>query len=169
MNKSDLKIYPDYFQKYIHWVEQEDLLIAMEDSLHKVSVFFRSLPQEKWEHRYEPEKWSIKEVVAHLTDSERIMGYRALTFARNDKTTLPGYDQDNYVINANVSKRSMVDLIPDYCSARKSNLELFKSFDSDMLARTGVANRLEVSVLLIGFVMVGHGYHHMDIVRKRYL
>jgi len=169
MNKSDLANYPDYYQKYIGLVGEEDLLAALENSLQEISIFFSSLPEEKLEHRYQPEKWSIKEVLSHLIDSERIMGYRALRFARNDKTELSGYDQDNYVKNSKVAGRNIAYLVNDYSSARKANLELFKSFDDEMLLRRGIANKWELSVLLIGFVIVGHGFHHVEIIKQRYL
>ena len=169
MKKSDLTDFPEYYQKYIDWVEEGDLLAALEDSLRTISTFFLSLPEEKQDYRYQAEKWSIKEVLSHLIDSERIMGYRALRFARNDKTELSGYDQDNYVKNSKVAGRNIAYLVNDYSSARKANLELFKSFDDEMLLRRGMANKWEVSVLLIGFVIVGHGFHHVEIIKQRYL
>ena len=169
MKKSDLTDFPEYYQKYIDWVEEGDLLAALEDSLRTISTFFLYVPEEKLDYRYQAEKWSIKEVLAHLTDSERIMGYRALRFARNDKTELSGYDQDNYVKNSKAAGRNIAYLVNDYSSARKANLELFKSFDDEMLLRRGIANKWELSVLLIGFVIVGHGFHHVEIIKQRYL
>jgi hypothetical protein len=169
MNKSDLADYPEYYQKYVRLVEEEDLNMALVESLQEISTFFSSLPEEKMNHRYQPDKWSIKEVLAHLIDSERIMGYRALCFARNDLSELSGFDQESYVKNSNANQRDITELVKDYSSARRANIQLFQSFEDKMLLKKGVANKYEVSVLLIGFMMVGHGYHHLNIVKQRYL
>jgi hypothetical protein len=169
MKKSDLNDYPEYFEKYVNLVEDEDLIDALENSTKKIKSFLYSIPEEKLEFRYQQDKWTIKEIISHLIDSERILSYRALRFARNDHTELHGYEQDDYVKNSKSNERKINDLINEYLIANKSTIELFKSFNEEMLLRKGIANKLEVSVLLIGFVATGHCLHHMNIINQRYL
>jgi hypothetical protein len=169
MKKSDLVNLDEYFKNYLNNVPEEELPSALMNSLQFTHNFITNVPADKLEHRYEPGKWSIKEIFMHLIDSERIIGYRALRFARNDKNELLGYDQDEYAKYSKANERSIEDLLEDFTAARRANIVLFKSFDDEMLSRTGVANKKEVSVLLLGFLVCGHAMHHLKIIRERYL
>jgi hypothetical protein len=169
MKKSDLVNLNEYFRNYINNVKEENVIDAFESSLEYTRKFLLNIPKEKLEYKYQHDKWTIKEIILHLIDSERIMGYRALTFARNDKNELWGYDQDNYIKYSNANKRSIEDLIEDFTIARRSNIVLFNSFDDEMFMRKGFANKKEQSVLLLGFLIVGHELHHLKIIKDRYL
>jgi hypothetical protein len=131
--------------------------------------FLDGLPEEKADHCYAPGKWSIKEVVGHLIDSERIMTYRALRFARGDETPLPGYEENDYAENANFDKLSLKVITDELRAVRLSSLYLFRSFDDEMWIRKGKASGFDFSVRTIPYQVVGHEIHHMKIIRERYL
>ena len=161
--------YALYYHTYIGKVPQQDLLEALKDSSQKLLAFLRSLPEEKHHYRYAEGKWSIAELVAHLIDSERVFAYRALTFARNDKTALPGFDENEYAVESNGDNRSMASLIEEYEHLRKSNILLFEGLTKDMMLRTGIANGKEISVRALGYIISGHELHHMMVIQQRYL
>jgi hypothetical protein len=169
MKKSDLANFDNYFERYLKYVSEEDVIESLENSLRYSKDFLLNFPKEKLEYRYQPGKWTVKEILGHLIDSERIFCYRALTLSRNNRIELPGYDQDEYIKYSNANIRNIDDLLEDLMIARKSNIILFKSFDEEMLARTGVANKKKVSVLLLGFLLSGHLLHHLNIIKERYL
>jgi len=161
--------YAEYFQKYIDLVEGEDLLEQLSSSFAETRDFLREIPEDKWDYKYSEDKWTVKEVVLHTMDSERIFAYRALSFARRDETELPGYDHEAYIEVAKADTRSLPDIISEFETVRKATMSLFRSFDDAMLDRTGIANENNMSVLSLGFVLVGHERHHMNIIRERYL
>jgi len=119
-------------------------------------------------HRYAPGKWSVKEVVGHVTDAERVFGYRALRIARADTTPMPGFDENAWVPAANFDRRSMPELVAGYQAVRAATVALFSSFDEEALTRRGTANDQEVSVRALAHIMAGHELHHMTILRERY-
>ena len=129
----------------------------------------RSIPEEKGEYRYAPEKWSIKELLCHMMDAERIFAYRALRFARNDSTPLEGFEENNYAPEANAHARSIRQLADEMENLRKSTIELFMSFTPVMLSRKGSANKTEISVLNLGYIIPGHETHHRLVLQERYL
>jgi hypothetical protein len=169
MKKTELKNINDYFANYIKNVKEEDVIEALENSLNYALEFIPNIPSEKLDYRYLPEKWSIKEILIHLIDSERILSYRALRFARNDKNELLGYDQDEYIKYSGANKRSIADILEDFSIARKANVILFKSFNDEMLSRTGIANKREISVITLGFLLSGHLLHHLNVIKEKYL
>src|SRR5690606_3947557 len=124
---------------------------------------------EKYDFKYSPGKWTIREVVQHMIDAERIYSYRALCFARNDSTPLPGFDENEYVNNSMATTRNWEDLRLEFLSVRKSSELLFKSFNEEQLMSNGIANNSSIIVLGIGFVIVGHVAHHIRILKERYL
>ena len=128
-----------------------------------------AIPEELGEYRYAPGKWSIKELLCHMMDAERIFCYRALRFARNDKTSLHGFDENTYAPEANAHARTLVQLAQECTHLRISTLDLFKSFNEDMLLRTGKANNTEISVLALGYIIAGHETHHRKVLQERYL
>src|SRR5690606_18442301 len=128
-----------------------------------------SLDENQGLYSYAHGKWTLKEVLIHCIDTERIMSYRALRFARNDQTELPGFEQNDYVPQSEANSRKMADLIEEYKILRQSTILLFKSFSDDVLKRAGVANGNPISVRALGFVISGHELHHLNVCKERYL
>ena len=161
--------YPDFYSGYLQTLENVQLLEDLEISLHEFIRFVQNIPMDKFDYRYDKDKWTIKEIIQHLIDCERIFSYRALRFSRNDKTELPGFDENNYVNNTAGNLRTIQDLLTELAVVRQSTLSLFKSFSQDQLIRTGVASNKEISVRAIGFIIMGHQKHHQNIFQQRYL
>lgn len=162
-------INPVYYDSYIDRVRDKEPLKVLEDQMNSTQDLFTSISDEKGNFAYAEGKWTIKELIGHLIDSERVFGYRALRFARGDKTELPGFEQDDYVAAADFSKRSLSDLAEEFYLVRKSNLLLFKSFSEEELSRTGIANGGEVSVEALLYIIVGHENHHINVIKEKYL
>ena len=161
--------YPQFYKPYISKLNSDDLMATL-DQVHKDSLeLFGSFPEDHWEYRYAEGKWTVKELVGHLIDAERIFSTRALRFSRNDQTPLPGFDQNDYVPESNVLHRTLPDLMEEWTLLRKANIKMFENFTSEMLLRKGEASGWPISVMAVGFVMVGHEKHHQVIFRERYL
>lgn len=171
MNVRDLNTseYGSFYQPYIDICGEKELLEELTFNLNETSSFLLSIPTDRTDYRYDTGKWTIKELLQHLIDSERIFAYRALRFARNDKTELKGYDHNNYVPEAISNRRDYSELIEEYISVRKASIFLFKSFTEEMLLNSGIANSNGISVRAIGFIMVGHCKHHCQVITERYL
>lgn len=161
--------YNSFYQTYIDACGNFELVEGLINNLEKTLDLFNSIPSEKQEYRYDEGKWTIKELLQHLIDSERIFAYRALRIAREDKTNIPGYEHNDYVPVSRANNRNYNDLIEEFEALRKSSISLFKSFDEAMLLNVGTANNDNISVRAIGFIMVGHYNHHINIIRERYL
>jgi hypothetical protein len=132
-------------------------------------ALLRHIPESQAGFRYAPDKWSIKELVGHVIDTERIFAYRALRFARNDQTPLSGYEQDDYVDNASFDEYSLGELAAEFESVRRSTLFLLKHLDEEAWLRRGLASESEVSVRALAYIIAGHELHHREILRSRYL
>lgn len=172
MKITDLQIneYPPYAETYISQVENTWTLVEeLEVSVHNLIRFVQNIPMDKHDYRYAEGKWTIKDIIQHLIDTERIFAYRALRFSRNDTTELPGYDQDLYVDTANANKRHLKDLLTEMSTVRHSTMQLFASFNEEQLLRIGVASGYNVSVRALGFMIIGHQNHHIKIFQERYL
>ncbi|MGV8945036.1 MAG: DinB family protein [Lutibacter sp.] len=143
----------------------ETLIASSEDLLKMV----KDLPEEKLTYRYDEGKWSIKEIVQHLIDTERIMSYRALRFSRNDATELQGFNENWYVENSNGNDRNFKDLLDEFTCTRRASISLFKSFTNEMLTLSGTANGSDMTVRALGFIIAGHQMHHLKIIKERYL
>ena len=128
-----------------------------------------SIPPEKYDYRYKVGKWTVKEVLQHIIDAERIFGYRALRFARKDPTFLPGFDENSYADNAKADKRDWTNLLEEFKAVRKTSEFLFGSFNDEQLDAAGTANNNSNYVLGIGFIVIGHSIHHKNVLRERYL
>jgi uncharacterized damage-inducible protein DinB len=161
--------YNPYYGKYLSLVPEGDVVATLSRQIEDTLAFLRGLSEEQADSRYAPDKWSIKEVVGHVLDSERIFGHRLLRFARNDQTALPGYEQDDYVRAGNFGKRSLSDLADEFEHVRRANLLLLRSLDDEAWLRRGVANDSEVSVRALAYILAGHETHHMQIIREKYL
>lgn len=169
MVKLDISRVPEFYHKYIFQVADDNLVEAFRNNTNYAPNFLSSISPEKYDYRYEDGKWTIKEVLQHIIDSERVFSYRALRFARKDQTALPGFDENLFAANANANNRKWNDVIEEFLSVRKSTELLFNSFGEEQLNATGVANNAENYVLAIGFICVGHCAHHMTVIKERYL
>ncbi|RIA09804.1 DinB family protein [Flavobacteriaceae bacterium MAR_2010_72] len=171
MTKDNLK--PDefnpYYGTYINATAGLDLKNGLKVSGEHTINFLRTVPSEKLEYRYATGKWTVKEIIQHLIDSERVFAYRALRIAREDQTALPGFEQDDYVSPSKANTRSLDQLLNEYASVRQSNVALFESFSDRMLTHLGTASNSPVSVRAIGFIIMGHEIHHCGVIKERYL
>ena len=158
-----------YFSTYIDRVEEGDLLDNVERQASEVAELFGDLSEAQGEYRYAPNKWSIKEVLGHLIDTERVFAFRALWIAREGPVGLPGFEQDDFVRNADSDRRSMKSLVAEFVHLRKSTLDLLSSFDEADWEQTGVSSGIPLSVRAIGYILVGHVRHHQEILEERYL
>jgi uncharacterized damage-inducible protein DinB len=161
--------YAPHYETYISKVQTDDLIGALENGRSELISFIRSIPAEKLEYRYQEGKWTIKEIIIHLMDAERIFTYRVLRFSRNDRTALSGFDENEYVPESNASARSLQSLIDEYSALRQSTIELFRNITDEMSLRTGIANGKEISVRALGYVIPGHEIHHAGVIKERYL
>jgi len=161
--------YAPYYGRYISRVPEGDVLELLATQIGDTRALIRSIPESRGDHRYAPGKWSIKEVVGHLTDSERVFAYRALSIGRDDKTPLPGFEQDDYVASANFNERTLSSLLEEFTAVRQATVQLFKNFADKEWQRRGTANGQEITPLSLGYIVAGHELHHMDVLRTRYL
>lgn len=169
MPKPILSAVPEFYHGYISRVSEDDVVDALQNSQAEASTVLQAIPDEKWDFRYAEGKWSIKEMVQHIIDAERVFTYRALCIARGEQTPLPGFDENSYATNSNAGVRGKGDLLAEWEAVRKATILLFTSFSSDQLGRTGVANNKPIDVNAIGFVAAGHVRHHLQILQERYL
>jgi len=162
--------YPVYFDRYISLVDTNDVKEAISKYSKPIMQFFRNVPVEKENYRYAEGKWSMKELVQHVIDAERVFAYRAMCIARHDQTHFPSFDENEYAANSKADNRSWDDLLSELeCTRQSSNL-LFQSFDEEQLSRPGFTGGDNPNTVnAIGFVMFGHILHHMNVVREKYL
>ncbi len=159
----------NYYATYINLVTTKDIVAALNESFGETLAFYNSIPEEKWMFSYASGKWTIKEVVQHLLDTERVFAYRALCFSRKDAISLPGFDQDEYLENSNANSRSKQSLIEEYKAIRSASISLFKSFTDDMHLEIGIASNNPLSVRAAGYIIAGHEKHHYKVIEERYL
>ncbi len=165
----NLQSVPAFYQGYVAYVKHLDLFEALQESGIQMQHLLRDIPEEMGAHRYEVGKWSLKEVLCHIQDAERIFAYRALRFSRNDKTPLHGFEEGDYAPQANAENRTIKTIAEELETLRTTTIDLYKSFSAEMLERTGTANKVEVSVTNLGFITAGHEWHHRQILMQRYL
>lgn len=171
MNSNQLPVneYSEFNATYIQAIENVELLEELEISLHDFIKFVQNIPMDKFDYRYAEGKWTIKDIIQHIIDAERIFGYRALRISRNDKTPLPGFEENDYVENTNANGRSIQELLTEFSAVRHSNLLLFKSFSDEQLTRMGIVSNHTISVRALGFLIIGHQKHHQRVFQERYL
>jgi hypothetical protein len=160
--------YAPYYDRYISLIASDDILAPLERQAPETVALFKSA-NARADFRYAPGKWSVKEVLGHVNDTERIMAYRALRIARGDKTPIEGYEQDDYIRDGNFGQRTLDDLIAEFADIRKATLALVRSLDADSGTRRGIANKLEISVRALAYVIAGHELHHRRILQEKYL
>lgn len=165
----NLDTVPPFYKNYVKQIEETDLLQALRISGHRALELLHSIPEEKADFRYAEGKWSIRELLCHMIDAERIFAYRALRFARNDKTPLAGFEEKEYAPEANASGRSLQKIAAEMAHLRSATIDLFEGFTPEMLIRKGTANKNELSVVALGFIIAGHETHHCNVLKERYL
>ena len=159
---------PLWYRGYVDSLKNRNYLDVLREHYESVPSMLLALPDEKWNYAYAPAKWTVAELMMHLADSERIFAYRALRFARNDKTELPGFDENEYVPTIHAARRTGVSIIEEYKAVRNATIVMFEYFDEEMLQRTGIANGNEFSVKLLGAIIAGHETHHLKMLKERY-
>ncbi len=169
MKKSDINQAPCYFDTYINLVDDIELTDALKQSISELDNLDFDALEKLADYAYAEGKWTVKDIIQHMLDTERVMNYRALSYARNDVKQLPGFDENNYAKNVNTKKRSLKSLIAELKLVHKSSIALFKSFDKKALQRKGIMFNSEMSVLAVGFVIAGHQKHHLKVIAERYM
>lgn len=159
----------EYYGKYVSKVPDGDLIALLGEQATDTVNLLKDLSPERADFAYGPGKWTIKQVLGHIIDAERVFAYRALRFARNDATELPGFDENLYVDNANFTTRSLPDLIDEFQGVRASTIHFAKHLDADALTRRGRASNNPVSVRALLYIIAGHERHHTMLLRERYL
>jgi uncharacterized damage-inducible protein DinB len=162
--------YPSYADIYIGLLPDDGLVLKhMGENMKATRDLIIALPEERLAFRYAEGKWTIKEILAHVIDDERIYAYRALRFARNDETELPGFEQDAYALNSGANARTVESLLEEFASVRRATITLFDSFDDEALTRSGVADGKRTTVRALAYHLAGHELRHMNIIKERYL
>jgi hypothetical protein len=161
--------YNDYYSSYVESVPDGDIVHILNEQINETHNLLQDISNTQGQFRYAPGKWSLKEVVGHITDTERIMGYRLLSIARGDSTPLPGYDENVYVENAVFDNQSMDKLLKNLNAVRQSTIHLLQSLETDTWARQGTANYSQVTVRALAYIIAGHELHHRKFIKERYL
>jgi uncharacterized damage-inducible protein DinB len=169
MSRPNLNRMPEYFQRYVNQVSEDDLMEAMTNQTPAFITFLENIPVSKRDYRYADGKWTIKEVLQHIIDTERIFAYRSLCIARKETASLPGFDENSYAANSKADKRKWDEMIEEFKAVRRSSEIMFGSFDDEQLEATGISNNNSIYVSAIGFILVGHVNHHVTILKERYL
>jgi DinB superfamily len=169
MKKTDIQKLPQFFDRYINLANDEDVVAALEAS---ADLFEDEATKQKLlalgQQVYAEGKWTVNDILQHLIDTERIMSYRALRIGRNDKTPLPGFEEELFAANTVANSRTLDDLLEEFKLVRQSSVALFKSLTPAMLQREGIASHQPITALALGFVLVGHPIHHLRVLRERY-
>ena len=158
-----------YFSRYIDLVPEEDVVGMLEAQGRELAALLSPLGEEKASFRYAPEKWSVKQVLGHVTDAERIFDYRLLSIARGETKSLPGFDENDYMRGANFDHRSFADLLDDFDATRRATLTLMRGLADEAWTRAGTANDNRTSARAIAYMVAGHARHHLGVLRERYL
>jgi uncharacterized damage-inducible protein DinB len=161
--------YAEYYETYTKRVPEGAILELMDSELEATLALLASVPADRETYRYEPGKWSIREAVGHMIDTERTFAYRALWFARDVGLPLPGMEQDEWAAVSNAHERPLADLAAEFAAARRSHRAMFASFDDEAATRSGVASGVSFTVQAIAWILVGHEIHHRAILQERYL
>ncbi|WP_212001919.1 DinB family protein [Chitinophaga sp. HK235] len=169
MKKEAISPDPEYFGRYINQVPDLTIREALDASLQELQALDMARLTSLADYAYAPGKWTVKDVFQHITDTERVFAYRTLLFARNDKNVAPGFDQDLYAENTFTSSRSLEEVMDELIAVRKSTIALFRSFPDEALLRYGTCWKYQMSVLAMGFTLIGHQIHHLRILHERYL
>jgi len=160
--------YAHYYERYIALVPGHDILTALDEQRRQTVLLLSCRTEAEGDFRYAPDKWNAKEVLGHVCDTERIFAYRALRIARADATPMEGFEQDDYVRNGPFAHSPISDLIEDYIAVRRATISLLRSLDEAAWSRRGVANKNEVTVRALAYIIAGHELHHRGILKQKY-
>jgi hypothetical protein len=169
MNRPESTEFAPYYEKYISLVDGNDALPVLVQQPAELRSMFSGLAEEKGTFAYAEGKWTLKELLSHLVDGERIFSYRVLRISRGDETPLEGFEQDDYIENSNANNRTFADLLEEFDLQRRSNMLLLNNISDDGSKRMGTASDNPVSVRALAYVMAGHTRHHLNVLRERYL
>jgi len=169
MNRPEKNEYAAFYETYVSLVEESDIISALEKNLNELQNLFAEVSEEKGSYAYAESKWSVRELLGHLIDGERVFSYRALRISRNDQTPLASFEENSYIANSNFSRAKIAVLIEEFSLLRRSNILFFKNLTDGAWLRTGTASEAAVSVRALAYIMVGHVRHHANILRERYL
>ena len=169
LTRPDASEYAEYYERYVGKITGTDIIEILKQQHAEIQALIASVPAEKENFRYAEGKWSIRELVGHVLDGERVFAYRALVFARNDQTPLPGFEQDFWVTHSNHGNVPLAELAAELSSVRQSTIDLFRHLAPDAWTNRGVANNKEMSVRAAAYVIAGHAAHHLDVLKSRYL
>lgn len=161
--------YAPYYEKYISQIAGNNVLTTLYEQRRQMLLLLSGRSESDGEIRYAPDKWSVKEVLGHICDAERVFAYRALVIARNDRTPLAGFDENEYVKNAPFARQPLADLIEEFIAVRRATISLFRGFDQEAWTRKGVANNNPVTVRAIAYIIAGHELHHRRMLEEKYL
>ena len=159
---------PSYYQGYVKALGQGEIVPLLLKTGDECLELGKELTEAQGAYRYAEGKWSVKEVLQHIIDSERIFAYRALRFARNDQTEIPGFEQNDYVPESDADRRSIHIIMREFTNVRASTVDLYTSFTDEMKSRKGISNGVEMSVEALGYIISGHLKHHINIIYERY-
>lgn len=161
--------YAPYYAPYVNRVPEGDIAGILLSQLEKTLKLIRALDEDQALFRYEEGKWSVKEVIGHITDTERIMAYRLLSIARGETASLPGFDEQKYVQNGNFDEVALQDISQNYATVRQSTIQLLKTLPTEAWTRTGISNGFQVTVRALAHIIAGHELHHCNIIEERYI
>ena len=168
MNRPETSEYDAYYERYVSQVANEDIMAALENQPGELKTLFANVAEERGTFAYEEGKWTLKEVLSHLIDGERIFGYRVLRISRGDETPIEGFEQDGYIENSNANNRCFSELLDEFELQRRSNLLLIKNLSEDATRRVGNASGLPISARGLVYIMAGHVRHHQAILKEKY-
>ncbi len=169
MNRPEKNEYAEFYAGYVSLVEETDIIAALRNQPDELRELLAGITPEKENFHYAEGKWSVRELLGHLVDGERVFSYRALRISRGDETPLAGFEENFYVANSNFSDTKLADLLEEFSMLRQSNVLLFKNLTDEMWRRIGTASDAKVSVRALAHIMVGHIRHHANILKTRYL
>lgn len=169
MSKPDPSTFAPYFSRYIDQVAEDDLSSAFANQLPVIKQFLSSVSEEKSMYAYDTGKWTLKEVLQHIIDAERIFNYRSLCFARKEAASLPGFDENEYAANSNANSRTWQQLVDEFLAVRKGTEYMYDGFTEEMLDHSGISNNKPATARSFGFITLGHFIHHKKVIEERYL
>ena len=169
LNNLDKNEYNPYYKSYIDNATNSNIVNGLEQNIEKVMSLYSNVPLTKHDYAYAEVKWTVKDILLHVIDTERIFCYRALRIARKDKTPLASFEQDDYVITGNTKTRTLKSLLEEYKAVRYATIALYNSFDSNTLEQIGEASGFPISVRAMGYIITGHENHHNQVLKERYL
>jgi len=169
IHRPDPSEYDPYYERYISLVQTDDMAATLQKQAQETRDLLANLTAERSEFRYAPKKWSVKEVLGHVNDTERIMSYRVLRIARGDQTPIEGFEQDDYVAGGKFARRTMDDLLQEFLTIRNATIQLIRHLDPEAAERRGTANQKQISARALIYVIAGHELHHRRVLQEKYL